>query len=215
MSSTLLPSNEQRRLLEQATLAYMKNVEDVEEYLLKRGIPLQIARSAGVGVVDSSVREYRNYRGRLWIPYLTDAGPINAVMRCMQDHDCKKQSGNHGKYIRIEGLGTNLYNVQSYHDDTDFMCITEGEMDALTLKVMGIPAMGVPGAENWEDHWTAIFDDFAKLYVFGDGDAAGEKYAKKVAKLTGASRVVMPPGYDVNKMFAENGMSFFKEALGL
>lgn len=215
MSNTLLPSNEQRRLLEQATLAYMKNVEDAEVYLKKRAIPLQAARSAGVGVVDSTVREYKNYKGRLWIPYLTDAGPVNAVMRCMSDHDCKKQEGNHGKYIRVENLGVNLYGVQSYHDDTDFMCITEGEMDALTLKVMGIPAMGVPGSENWKDHWTAIFDDFPKVYVFGDGDDAGRKYAQRVAKATGATKVIIPEGYDVNKMFAENGFPFFKEALGL
>ncbi len=214
MSNTLLPSNEQRKLLGQATLAYMKNVEDAEGYLKTRGIPLQIARSAGVGVVDATIREYKDFRGRLWIPYFTDAGPINAVMRCMKDHDCKLVD-NHGKYLRPPNLGVNLYNVQSYHGDTDFICITEGELDALTFKVMGIPSMGVPGAENWKDHWTAIFDDFSKVYVFGDGDEAGKKYAQRVAKATGATKVIMPEGYDVNRMFVESGFPFFKEALGL
>lgn len=213
MSNTLLPSNEQRKLLGLATLAYMKNVEDAEGYLKTRGIPLQVARSAGVGVVDSTIHDYRDFRGRLWLPYFTDAGPINAVMRCIKDHDCKAVDG-HGKYIRVPNLGVNLYNVQSYHD-AEFICITEGEMDALTFKVMGIPAIGVPGAENWKSHWSAIFDDFPKVYVFGDGDDAGKKYAQRVAKETGAMKVIMPNGYDVNRMFVETGFEFFREALNL
>lgn len=214
MSDTLLPTNEQRKLLGQATLAYMKNVEVAEGYLKSRGIPLQIARSAGVGVVDSAIHEYKSFRGRLWIPYFTDAGPINAVMRCMKNHVCKEVS-EHSKYVRVPNLGVNLYNVPAYHDAEEFMCMTEGEFDSLTLKAMGLPSIGVPGAKNWKPHWNAIFDDFSKLFVFGDGDAAGKDFAKRVSKETGATRIIMPDGYDVNKMFVERGFEFFREALGL
>jgi DNA primase len=214
MSTSVLPSNEQRRLLERATLSYMENVEAAEEYLAGRGIDLRAARIAGLGVADKTVLEYKDFAGRLAIPYFTPAGPVNMVFRCIRDHDCKSQS-EHGKYVRAPGLGVNLYGVQSYRYATSYMCITEGELDALSLGIMGIPAIAVPGAENWKDHWNLVFQDFESIFVFEDGDAAGKKFGLRVAKELGATRMKMPEREDVNSMMVKQGYPYFKKILEL
>jgi hypothetical protein len=213
MSSSVLPSNEQRRLLEKATLAYMQNVTLAEEYLAKRGLPVD-ARTAGLGVVDQTILEYKGFAGRLAIPYFTDAGPVNMVFRCIQDHNCSLIP-DHPKYVRAPGLGVNLYNVQAYRSATDFICITEGEIDALSCKVMGIPAIGVPGAANWKDHWDLVFQDFERVFVLQDGDSAGKKFGLKVKKAIGAIRMDMPDGEDVNSTMVKHGYDFFKDLLEL
>ncbi len=207
-------SQGQRELLETATLAYMHNLDAVSGYLEARGISREDARTAGLGVVDKTVLEYERFAGRLAIPYLTDAGPVNMSFRCMQSHDCKAMA-DHAKYIRAPGMGVNLYNVQSFTGAGDTMIITEGEIDALTCKVMGIPAMGVPGAKNWEPHWDLVFQDFSRLIVLTDGDDAGEKFGEKVQGKIGATPIALPPGEDVNSMYVKHGYEYFKERLRL
>src|SRR5512139_359671 len=214
MSSTVLPTNEQRRLLERATLAYMENIHLAEEYLAARGIPVD-GRTAGLGVVDQTILEYRAYVGRLAIPYFTNAGPVNMVFRCLEDHRCGDVPEEHHKYMRATGLGVNLYNVQAYHAATDFICITEGEIDALSCKIMGIPAIGVPGAKNWKDHWNLVFQDFERVFVLQDGDKAGKEFGLKVKRAIGAIRIDMPNGDDVNSTMIKHGYEWFEKALEL
>lgn len=214
MSNSVLPSNSQRRLLEPATTNYMKNVGVAEEYLAARGIDQRAAGIAGLGVVDRTIIEFADFAGRLSIPYFTSAGPVNMVFRCLKNHDCKAES-DHGKYVRAPGLGVNLYNVMSYGYATSFICITEGELDALSLSIMGIPAIAVPGAENWKDHWNLVFQDFEKVFVFEDGDAAGKKFGLRVAKELGAVRMKMPEREDVNSMMVKQGYPYFKNILEL
>lgn len=210
----VLPSNEQRKLLYTATLAYMENLEPAVDYLAGRGIDQRAARIAGLGVVDRTVLEYENFAGRLAIPYLTPAGPVNMVFRCIRDHDCKAVD-EHAKYVRAPGLGVNLYNVLSYKYATSFMCITEGELDALSLNIMGIPAIAVPGAKNWKDHWNLVFQDFENIFVFEDGDAAGKEFGTRVAKELKATRLRMPEKQDVNSMMVQGGYEYFQKMLRL
>jgi DNA primase len=192
----------------------MKNVDEAEGYLETRGLSLAVARTAGLGVVDREILDYRSLAGRLAIPYFTDGGPVNMVFRCMQSHDCKSLP-DHGKYVRATGGGVNLYNVQAYREAENFICVTEGEIDALSCKAMGIPAIAVPGAENWKDHWNLVFQDFESIYVLQDGDAAGKKFGLRVKKELGASRFDMPEGEDVNSAMVKYGYSFFKDLLEL
>lgn len=206
------PSKAQRRMLDKAQSLYSNNLGPALEYLAGRGISSDHAAIAGLGVVTGEVVDHERMTGRLAIPYITPAGVVNMSFRCIKDHDhgavgCKK-------YYQHEGLCANLYYVQAVEDAVDFMCLAEGELDALTLNICGIPALGVGGATKWEPHWTEVLDDFQYVYVMLDGDDAGEKFGAKVIKhIPHAVRIAMPPDEDVNSMYVKQGKLYLHERL--
>src|SRR6476659_470332 len=197
-------------MLERAQKAYSGNLDQAVEYLATRGISREHAATAGLGVVTGEVVDHEHLTGRLAIPYMTPAGPVNMSFRCIKPHLC----GASGcpKYMQSEGLGANLYYVKAFEEAEDFICLAEGEIDALTLNICGIPALGVSGSSKWEPHWTEILDDFQYVYVMVDGDDAGEKFGTKVIKaVQHAVRIRMQPGEDVNSMYVKNGTLYLHE----
>lgn len=192
-------SNEHRRSLARAQEEYSRNLTRAEEYLTGRGIDLAAASSAGLGVVVDPIPGHEFLAGRLAIPYMTPAGPVNMTFRCMRSHDCKELG--HQKYMTWEGLGANLYNVVALEEANASIAIAEGEIDALSSSLAGIPCVGISGAEKWKDHWKNVFEDFSKIYVWQEGDEAGKRFAKKVSMELGAIRVQLPNGEDVNSLW--------------
>ncbi len=204
-------SKSQRVLLERATLQYATHVDLAEEYLAGRGIDLEAARSSALGVVVDPVPGHEGRQGRLAIPYLTNAGPVNMTFRCIRDHSCKEHKCP--KYMKLAGEQTNLYGVQYLDEAGDWIAVAEGELDALSSNLAGIPCVGIPGAENWKDHWTNVFEDFTRVYVWQDGDAAGEKFSKKLMTEIGAIRVPFPAGEDVNSILAKQGVDALRKMI--
>lgn len=198
-----MPSSEQRKLLERATEEYGQSLTLAQEYLEGRGIDLAAASSAGLGVVVNPLQGHENLTGRLAIPYLTPTGPVNMNFRCIRKHDCKDHG--HQKYMTWEGLGTNLYNVLAFEEANLSIAVAEGELDALSSSLAGIPCVGVSGAEKWKSHWNLIFKDFSHVYVWQEGDDAGKRFAKKVSMEIGAIRVPLPPKQDVNSLWVAEG----------
>lgn len=213
--------------LASAVERYNPNIDQAAAYLEARGIDLEYARQCGLGVVsgeDDLTRVMPGLKGRLAIPYLTPAGPRQMSFRCIKDHNCKEVP--HAKYLPFPGMtdaekrqSKRLYFVLSYQTAGATMCLTEGEIDALTLNMLGIPAMGVPGAENWQSHWTAVFEDFSSILVFRDGDVekvkpdgsivkpASDKFVSTIIKHLGSKvRVIkLPDGEDVNSVYVKEG----------
>ena len=207
MTSKVL-SKEQRRFLEKATLLYAKNLDAAAVWLAGRGIDLEHARSRGLGVVTDPLPGHEKLRGRLSIPYLTDAGPVNINFRCMRDHNCKEVP-DHGKYDKRKGSPNNLYGVQSVAWAEDWIVLCEGEIDALTWHQAGVPALGIPGANNWKEHWNNILEDFSRWYVATDGEDSGDGLWKRASfELDNAIKIEYPPGEDTNSMFVKHGKDY-------
>ena len=201
-------SSEQRKFLEEATLRYMQNVSQAEEYLASRGISMDAAVRECLGVVVEPMEGHERRVGRLCIPYITDSGPVAMTFRCIKDHDCKSQP-NHSKYLKPKGEESRLYGVRSFDEAEDFLCVAEGEFDALTLRAIGLPAIGVPGAKNWKKHWTSILQDFSRVYIFSDGDTAGQDFAERVMlEYDRSVNIPMPDGEDVNSAYLKLGKDF-------
>jgi hypothetical protein len=198
-------SNEQRKLLERATLRYHDHLDEAAEVLAARGLDLDHARSSVLGVVRNPIPGHEHLEGRLAIPYVTDAGPVNMNFRCLKDHDCKTVP-DHVKYMMWKGLKSNLYNVQSFAHADEWIGVTEGEIDCLTLTQIGIPSVAIGGAKKWVPHWTNVFEDFSRVYVFTDGDSAGKEFGERVSdNVQNVIRVRMDPGEDVNSTFVKQG----------
>lgn len=215
-----------KRSLESAVSRYNPHIDLAADYLESRKIDLEYARQSALGVVseeDELTRLNPALRGRLVIPYMTPSGPRQMSFRCIEAHDCK---GVHAKYLPFPGMSEGedrvtkrLYFVHAFQTAGATICLTEGELDALTLNMIGIPAMGVPGATNWQPHWNAIFEDFSSVLVFRDGDVqkqladgkivepASDKFVGKVVRNLGSKvRVVrLPDGEDVNSVYVNQG----------
>jgi DNA primase len=180
-------------------------------YLTKRGFTAAVAAQWRLGLLTSPPVGAERYRGRLVIPYLTPSGVVNARFRCLQQHSCK--DAGHGKYIGLEGFETNLFNVMDLNAPGDAICVTEGELDAITLSMCGIPAVAVPGATNWKDHFGRCLDDFTKIFVLGDGDDAGRGLNKRLINGVRATPVRMPKGEDCNSLYLKGGANALRSLI--
>jgi DNA primase len=208
-------SQEQRELLDLATETYAASLDLAMPYLEKRGVSPQCALSRGLGFVAEPVVGHQSFKGRLAIPYVTQAGTVNMTFRCIKDHDCKLQA-NHHKYLKPKGLEATLYGVADIFKDTLDIGLVEGEIDTFIMSDMvGFPAVGVPGAEHWKPWWTDILKDFRRVFVFMDGDKAGQDLGERAQKELGMSAVLISyeDKMDTNSTYLEYGAQHILEMI--
>lgn len=205
-------SDEQKRSREEAVLRYAENVGEAMEYLASRGITSTIARTRRLGYVTDPIPEHRKMRGRLSIPYLTRAGVSAVAFRCLQDHVCGEVP--HPKYLNPPGQLARLYGVSSYFHSGMDIGFAEGELNEITATEMcGIPTLGSSGASKWQPWWRTVLSDFRRIYVFQDGDSAGQQFYDKVAKEMGSKAIAIPfpAKEDVNSFYLKHGAEKIRE----
>lgn len=194
-------SPSQRDSLEKATAEAEGRVAQAETYLKGRGFDLATARLFRLGVGTD---------GRLTIPAVGPNGVYSLRSRCIAAHDhegCQK-------YLGFEGVPVRLFNLRALQEAQDEIHITEGEIDAMTLEVAGLHAIGVPGVNSWKRHHKRMFAGFARVYVWEDGDDAGRGFSRKVtADIQSARHVSMDPNEDVNSTYVQYGKERILELL--
>lgn len=87
------------------------------------------------------------------------------------------------------------------------ICITEGEIDCMTLHQMGFPALSVnqgAGNHQWIDSDFERLQRFSEILICYDNDDAGQKGAREVANRLGLDRcrIVRFPYKDANDTLA-------------
>lgn len=143
-------------------------------------------------------------RGFLSIPYLGHDGRVLSVrFRCMEDHD--HRAAFHGKYMGMADEPVRIFNVRAVHEATDTIAIAEGELDAVILNQLGIPAVGIPGAVSWKPHYRKVFAGFNKVWVFGDPDEAGGELVNKITRQLRQARPVRLTAGDVTDTYLAGG----------
>lgn len=207
----MLLSNEQRRLLEESATVYNRDLWKAIDYLDERGLSVEFADSELLGYVDDPLPGQEMFRGRLSIPYVTRAGVVNLKFRRIGESGEGKESP---KYLNLPGFETNLYHVESFFEQSNFMCVAEGELDTLSLVSIGLPAVGVPGVSSWKSYYRRCFEDWPVIYGFCDGDQPGHDFGKFLAKEVKARPIHMPPGEDVNSMLVKEGPEWLLAKVG-
>lgn len=202
----MLLSKEQRNLLETSTELYSRSLFRVEDYLESRGLSPEFASGERLGYVEDPLPGQEQFRGRLSIPYVTRAGVVNLKFRRLEEDGSPK-------YLNLSGFETNLYHVESLFAGSEYICITEGEIDALSLISCDIPAVGVPGVKAWKSYYRRCFEDFPVIYGFCDGDEPGRDFGSFLAREVKARPIHMPEGSDVNSMLVERGAEWLKSKL--
>ena len=79
--------------------------------------------------------------------------------------------------------------------------------------MIGVPAIGIPGAENWKPHWANVLEDFSRVYLAEDGDKAGGDLWRAMSDHIDQSntmvvRVRMPDGEDSGSMYLKHGKDY-------
>lgn len=182
-----------RESLEDATTRFMGwfTGSPAETYVAGRGL-LDAWVDFRLGYVAEPVPGFERFVGRLAIPNICASGHVVGMkFRALGDED--------PKYDGLS-LPSRLFNLRALNADTDVMCLTEGELDAVALGVLGVPAVAVPGKGGWKAHHHRILEQYRRIVLFRDVDGAG---GELVARVTGTDLpviVVTPPGghKDVN-----------------
>lgn len=211
LSVTEMEFNEQAVAQYEAGLAGDRTMQ---EYLTGPQRVLEVAtiKSARLGRVTNPLAGHEKFEGWLAIPYLGIHGEVLKLrFRCIEEHDHK--AVGHSKYADLKHARTRLYNVPAVLEAEDYIAICEGEMDALILQQLGIPAVAVPGASNWQPHYRRILQGFDKIYVFGDNDDAGRDFNIAVQRSLRQAKAVKLD-MDVTDTVACNGNDAIYDAIG-
>lgn len=205
-------SQSQRDYLWAATKKYSESLpgSPAAEYLESRGIPPET--KFGLGYVTDALPGHEMYVGCLAIPYLRYSqwrGWFSASIRFRRLDDSKP------KYLTTPGDKTRLFNTHALTRHSPDICITEGEIDAITAHLAGLPAVGVPGAQAWKPYFREPFLGYRTVNILADGDDAGMQFARHVAGTLHNARIIpMPEGQDVNSFVLEQGKEALLERIG-
>lgn len=132
--------------------------------------------------------------------------------RCMENHDHGEYG--HGKYFGPAGQPTRMFNVRAILDAKDEIAIAEGELDCAILNRVGIPAVGVPGAKSWKNHFKRMLAGFSKIHIFADPDVCGIEFAQQVQQHLRHARIVPLGDGDVTDIFVRHGRERLLSLIG-
>lgn len=199
----------QKELLGKATTKYAGNISLAGDYLQGRGITREVAHRARLGVVEEPEPGHEQYVGRLSIPYITKTGVVDLRFRSLNP-------AVEPKYMGMTGAETKMFNVLDIEKAGDWIGVCEGELDTLTLSALvGIPCVGVPGANSWKKHYTRLLADFERVFVFADGDAPGREFAASLARELPVTTISFGEGEDANSIFVKHGADYIREKMGM
>jgi len=192
-------------LLGLASDKYAANISMAYDYLRNRGITQEAARLARFGVVAEPEVGHEAFTGRLSIPYITKTGVVDLRFRSLNP-------AVEPKYMSMTGAETKMYNVLDIDRAGDWIGVCEGELDTITLSAcVGIPCVGVPGANSWKKHYTRLLADFERVFIFADGDQPGTEFARSLARELPVTIVQFSDGEDVNSAYVKYGADYIRE----
>ncbi|MFI9202614.1 topoisomerase [Streptomyces sp. NPDC053048] len=202
-----------------------------EDYVAARGLE-EVAARFGLGYVGSAIPGHERYAGHLAIPYLRPAGGKNSVatvrFRCIADRCVKDADGSylffkgekerhegHGKYLTLPGDLPRLFNTASLIETSPYLVLVEGEFDAMTWTLAGVPSIGAPGTGTWRDYWSPALYGYKRVFLIAE-DAAGLTFMDQLAtELANASVIQMPGDLDSNATYLQYGINALRERIGL
>lgn len=202
----------QRELLENAVSRYKKQLPGSagEAYLAERGLAqFKDLDKFCFGFVEDPLPGHERFQGKLAIPYLRRHPRHGWTCVSLR---YRSLNGDKPKYLTEHGDTPRVFNTVALQEPVTEVGITEGELDAATATLCGLPTVGVPGATVWKDHWAEMFRGYKTVWIITDGDDPGEKMGKKLQRLLPNSRVIpLPDGEDTNSILTSLGPDAVRE----
>lgn len=212
MSTSIVPSKSTKNVLREAATLYHSQLPGSagEEYLLsERRATREALDYFQLGFVESPMKGDEEYVGRISIPYLTPGGTVSIRYRACGSNQ------NGPKYLSRAGDSGRPYNVLALRNDLPRVYITEGEIDAVTCWMAGLPAVAIPGTQGWRSAYSRLFR-WRQVTVLADGDDPGRKFAQEIRNhLENCTILGMPDGEDVNSVVVLKGVDGLREMVGV
>ena len=90
---------------------------------------------------------------------------------------------NDTRFFWNKGNKTCLYGLWKLQQfEKEFIFIVEGETDSLSLWYHDIPALGVPGGENFKKEYAKTFENFEKVIIHLDGDKTSKDFMRMICQ---------------------------------
>lgn len=205
-------SASRRAFLQRATSNYHASLpgSPAAELLEARGLAGPEVGPYRLGYVADPLSGHEAYRGRLAIPYLRrfrdEWSVVTMRFRCSRI-GCPCE--DHAKYLSTPGDDIWIYNTPVLLKETPTIGITEGELDAVSASISGVPSVGIPGATSWQPYFAGLFAGYDTVHILADGDSAGMQFATTVARDLGNSKIIQSAdGQDVNSEMVRNGREY-------
>lgn len=195
------------------TLTTYPITETILDYFDKRRISKSTLDAYGICAAEN---------GDILFPLYRDTVLIGAKFRKPRKPEKKEP-----KEIGVKGMEPILFGMDTVSADLDYLVITEGEIDTLSLYEAGVRnVVSVPcGCSNME--WIELCFDwlerFSKIVIFGDNDPPGKKMRDQVTTRLDASRCwiidddrypARPDGFpckDANEILYFHGADILRE----
>ncbi|MFC4089382.1 toprim domain-containing protein [Micromonospora sp. GCM10011541] len=200
--------------MEEATRAYEDQVtQEAASYLVARGVGKAEAATFRLGVVADPYPGHSKYRGMLAIPYLDrDGKPLSIRFRCLQEHE--HRDFFHGKYNTVKDEPARCFNIGAIFRAGDELHVTEGEFDAVVLNKIGLPAVALPGANNFKPRHRRMLAGFSRIWVWGDPDDAGAEFTNKICRSLRQAKGLRLRDGDVTDTYLKGGEQALLSILG-
>ncbi|MGI9145810.1 MAG: CHC2 zinc finger domain-containing protein [Chloroflexota bacterium] len=198
-----------RDLLERHRVGFAAG-DELVPYLRWRGLP--VGAAVRTGLLGDDGREF--LAGRIILPELREGRPVWLIGRVVQTPD-RQPLAPGPSYLGLPGSKP-LFGWNEALRDRRGVCVVEGPMDLLALRLWGVPGLALIGNSPRADQ-LALLEQFERLYVTLDQDAAGDAGAARLAAHLGhrVARVLLPSGIkDVGELAAlPNGNELFCAAI--
>jgi hypothetical protein len=141
----------------------------LKDYSEEKKLPIDILR--GLGLREVTYLEKPAVR----IPYPDEEGQEAAVRFRVSMDGTEKFRWRSGNKPFPYGL-----RLLEEARKAGFVVLVEGESDCHTLWYHEIPALGIPGASNWQDGWATYLDGIEKIYAVIEPDHGGDTLREKL-----------------------------------
>lgn len=150
----------------------------VENYAKQKALPVDFLEGLGLQTVTA------NKAAAIRMPYYDRGGSEVAVrMRIALTGD-ERFRWRTGSKLHPYGL----WKLPT----SGYVIIFEGESDTQTAWYHGLPALGIPGANNWKPAWAEYVAGLT-VYVWQEPDKAGGGFVDKIGESLPDALVIAPP----------------------
>lgn len=159
-----------QRVLDNATNRLLVD-KSAMEWIYSRHIDLNAVKKFDLGLTNNP--PFAAYKSqRLIIPVFDNGKLVNCRYRISPNCHCDEP-----KYLGHPGMGVSLFNISDTKNK--HIVIAGSELDAILLSTHGIPSVGLPGENNFQEDWVNLFVD-KDVLIWLDYDWAGVTGAIKI-----------------------------------
>jgi DNA primase len=195
-----------RELLERYRIGFAAG-DDLIAYLRWRRLPLRAA--VRIGLLTRDGREF--LYGRVVFPELRQGRPVWLVGRALELPNGQQIVAG-PRYLGLPGSKPLLGWDEAVRDRRG-VCLVEGPIDLLALRLWGVPGLGLLG--NPAPDKLALLDRFERLYLALDRDEGGRQATARLAEHFGERAIVLElPAKDLGELARRaDGAALFGAAI--